>query len=479
MELPSSTPTVDQKLWSRLPILFVFLSALLGAFYAFVVPPLQVPDEFAHLFRAYGLSEGYFVAPRRTPVPTSLSQLTGRYPPHLESVGRISARELMQALREPLNPADQIAVPNEGMNVNTWIPYMPSAIVIFAARELRLSPLAITYLARLANLAGYIALTWLALRILPAGRIVLFTVALMPMVLHQAAGLSWDSITFAIAFLFCALILRARTSSPLKTRDCALLWASVLILSLCKVDFVLLPLLILIPVSQHGSRKRQILFLTVCAAGAFIISVGWQVLNRDNLILFKQSVDAQFHTNFPDNIWYLYYNTGYYINAVGRSIIQTGFLHLTEFVGTFGWLTVRLPPSVVLLYIAELVLVGLTESNQLRLSWIDRGILFGCALMGCIGAMVAMWLQTPNAYIQEVILHNVGTLYGLQGRHYIPFAFPAILVLSNRMIRIRGVWLYASALAVILISNGIGLAKITQTYYRTTGLASVALVQPR
>ena len=48
---------------------------------------------------------------------------------------------------------------------------------------------------------------WAALRLIPAGRIILLTVALMPMVIHQAASLTWDSIAFGIGFLYCAIVI--------------------------------------------------------------------------------------------------------------------------------------------------------------------------------------------------------------------------------------------------------------------------------
>lgn len=465
---PASSSEIDRQLLSRIPTLFVVLAALLGVVYAFTVPPFQVPDEFAHLFRAYGLSEGHFVAPALTPIPSSVSRLTGRFPPHLENTGRIGAGDLAAAVREPLNPADQIRVPNEGMNVNTWIPYAPSATMILVARTFHASPIAICYLGRLANLSGYIYLTWLALRIFPSGSLALFMVALMPMSLHQAASLSWDSIAFGIAFLFCGIVLRARQMPrPLHTQDYRILCLGVLILSLCKLDFALLPLLLLIPAPQYGSGKKKIWFLLLCILGAFLINALWQYLNRENLLLFKESVRTQFHTDFPNNIWYLYYNTGYFVNAVARSVVETGFLHLTEFVGTFGWLTVKLPPYLVCLYLAQMLLVGLTGLFGFRLSWIERGIVASVVLIGCFGAILAMWLETPEFYIQNALLHNIGTLYGLQGRHYIPFGFPALLLLSNRALRLRPLWLCASAVSVILVANGIGIARIKQTYYGT------------
>jgi uncharacterized membrane protein len=463
---PAKSRDIDKLLLSRIPVLFVVLSTILGLLYAFTVPPLQVPDEFLHLLRAYGLSEGHFVALALTPIPASIGRLPKQFPPHLENTGKISHGGLVAAVEEPLNAADQVAVPDPGMNVNTWIPYVPSAVVILIARAFHASPLAILYLGRLANLTGYVFLTWLALRILPWGRLVLFSVALMPMTLHQAASLSWDSIAFAIAFLFCAIVLRARENPrAANNRELGVLLLSVVVLSLCKVDFALLPLVLLIRQSAYGSRRRQVAFLLICASSALIANALWQYLNHENFLLFKQFVSVQYHTDIPDNIWYLYYNTGFFINTVVRSIVLTGFLHLTEFVGTFGWLTVRLPRYIVWLYVAQLLLLGSSGLSEVHFSRLERGIVSGVVAMGCFVAMLAMWLETPQFYIQDAILHNVGTLYGIQGRHYIPIAFLAILLLSNRLIRFRPLWLCASAIFLILLANGVGILKIKQTYY--------------
>jgi len=462
----SPLPGVDQRFLLHIPVIFAVLCGVLGVVYAIIVPPLQVPDESLHFFRAYGLSEGQFVAPALTPIPASVAAFTHRFPPHVENVGRITAGELSDALRDPLNPSDQVMVPDPNANVNPWIPYLPSATLILFARVLHASPLAVCYLGRLGNLAAYVFLTWLALRILPAGHLVLFTVALMPMTLHQAASLSWDSIAFGIAFLFCAVVLQARQNSrPLDYRYCCILWLGVLVLSVCKLDFALLPLLLLIRGKQYRSRQTQVSFLLICALSAFAINAFWQHLNRENFLLYKEFISAQNHTNLPDNIWYLYYNTGYVINALGRSVAQNGFLYLTQFVGTFGWLTVKLPPFVVWLYVAQMLLVGLAGLSDFRISRIERGIVAGVVIMGCFGATLATWLWTPDFYIKDAILHNVGTLWGIQGRYYILFAFAAILLLSNRALRLRPFWLGISAVLVILFANGVAIAQIKQTYY--------------
>jgi uncharacterized membrane protein len=448
-----------------LPTLFAVIAIVVGPIYALTLPPCQAPDEFEHLFRAYGLSEGYLIGPPLTPIPASIISLIGRYPPHVETLRKLTRAELVDAMHERLNPDVVSQAPNEGMNVNAFIPYIPSAIAIFVARPLNISPLALLYVSRLANLVAYVALTWLALHLLQGGRAILYALGLMPMVLHQAASLSWDSIVFGIAFVFLAMIIRyTMNGSKLEIRQCAALLGMVVVVSLCKVNFALLPLLLLLPPGCFGSRKRQMVFWTVCGSAAILTIATWQYLNRVNLELFERSINALLHSNFPGNIWYLYYNTGYFLNALGRSIVITGFGHLTEFVGTFGWLFVSLPAWAVLVYVVVLLTMGLAGASGLRWSWFQRAILLGVVLLGSLGCVVAMWLATPTSYIQDVILHNIGTLYGIQGRHFIPFGFPALVLLANRYLRVPSIVLIACASTCIITVNVVALLAIRSAY---------------
>jgi uncharacterized membrane protein len=477
---PGKKANLDTRVSIWLPEVFVVLALLLGLCYALILPPLQVPDEFGHMYRADGLSQGHFTGSVLTAVPQSIERLTSRFPLHLEAARRVTASELLDAAREPLNPAAISNVPNEGVNLNMWIPYLPSAAVILVARLLHAPALVILYLARIANLAGYISLTWLALRILPAYRVLLFTIALMPMTLHQAAGLSWDSIAFALGFFFCALVIRHSCPPliPLANREYAVLFGSAVIVGLCKVDAALLLLLLLIPAPRFPSRRRQMLFLGTCVAGSVAATMIWQYANRANLLLFKLQIVRDSQTNFPDNIWYLYYNTGFFLNALGRSIVHTGSIHLAEFVGVFGWLFARLPVWAVLLYLVALVCAGIT-STGLQLSWLQRGVLFAAAALGCLACVLAMWLITPNFFIQQDVLHNRGTFWGIQGRHFIPFAFPGLAFLSNRYFRVGLFWRVVSITIVVIAVNAAGILSIKRSYYLAQPQAEHARIPDR
>src|SRR5215469_6280293 len=61
------------------------LALVIGTAYALVVPPLQVPDEFAHFMRAFEISEGHLVSPAQSPIPEYVIEFTGSFPARLRS----------------------------------------------------------------------------------------------------------------------------------------------------------------------------------------------------------------------------------------------------------------------------------------------------------------------------------------------------------------------------------------------------------
>ena len=73
----------------------------------------------------------------------------------------------------------------------------------------------------------------------------LLAVALMPMVIHQAASLSWDSIAFGIGFLYCATVIRYAVDDRFTALQKTAVIALAAIVGLCKVDIALVPLVFL------------------------------------------------------------------------------------------------------------------------------------------------------------------------------------------------------------------------------------------
>ncbi len=295
-ETPKSAPnySASEDLVDRhLPGLFLALGLLMGTLYALVMPPLQVADEMMHFARAYSVSQGVCVASPDIDIPKSFVQLNDLFPHWLEHVRKISTGDLRLALKLPLNDRDMAGNGRQrsldgfiNQNIYHCLPYLPEAVVLNAGRHAALSPLLLMYLCRMTNLTCYVLLTFLALRLLPDFRIVLFCVALMPMALHQAASISADCTVIAASFLFTAYVFRLAFSpqpEKLLVRHYVILAALILFLMLSKTMLCVVFLLLLIPSERFPSRGSRWLVI----AAYFLLAIGcavvWQHVNQPNM----------------------------------------------------------------------------------------------------------------------------------------------------------------------------------------------------
>ena len=259
----------------HLPGLFLALGLLIGTFYAFVVPPMQVPDEMMHFARAYSVSQGVCVASPDIDMPRSFARLNDMFPHWMEKHWKIPIGDLPRlALKLPLNDHDMAGNGRQRslagfINQNAYhcAPYLPEAVVLNAGRHAALSPLTLMYLCRMTNLVFYVFLTFLALRLLPDFRIVLFCIALMPMALHQGASVSADSTIMAVSFLFTAYVFRlAFAGDPEKPgiRHYLILTVLIVFLALSKAIICAVFLLFLIPGKSFPSRRSRWLVIAAC-----------------------------------------------------------------------------------------------------------------------------------------------------------------------------------------------------------------------
>ena len=119
----------------------------------------------------------------------------------------------------------------------------------------------------------------------------------------------------------------------------------------------------------------------------------------------------------------------------------------------------------VILYTALLGSAAITEPKSGWLTPWRRAVLAGTSALGCTACVLAMWLETPSWYIEKTLLRDIGTLYGIQGRHYIPFVLVALFALGTDALRCRMAWLLGAALTVIVVVNLAGLLAIRAAYY--------------
>ena len=167
------------------------------------MPPLQVPDEEAHWFRAWAMTEGQLTADRdgMLTLPAAFGRIDDLYTRLEATVGylpvTLDGQPGFSGYGDLFNaPAPPGAVGYVVSRVANYSPvgYLPQAAGIGIGRLFGASPLTSFYLARLANLLVAVTLLFFAIRLAPFGKQLYAFIALLPMTMFELASLSCDAL---------------------------------------------------------------------------------------------------------------------------------------------------------------------------------------------------------------------------------------------------------------------------------------------
>jgi hypothetical protein len=435
---------------------FVIAAVVGGVAFLIVTPPFQVPDEPAHFYQAYLLSEGRLrtVQQGNAPgasLPSSLRRLTelmvGDVPFNPDARIAEGASRRARALRLEPDRLEHITFP-KAIRYSP-LPYLPQAVGLAVGRWLGASPYELVHWARASNLLVSIALILLALHQLPGYRWFAVLVALTPMAMFLRSSMSADATTTGIAFVLAATIakLAVGPSAHATRRDLLVLVGASAALCLTKPVYFPLLLAVLaipshrLPAVRRGTLAVLILIIVVGAvAAAYAIALpSLRAVSLDTSIRIEKVLF--------EPLEFLELLVGGYVTNAARFGAQ--------FVGRLGWMDTALPAPLIILYALFLVGFAIFESD--RTVRVTRGqrLIF-------LGATIA-----SLAVLGTAIYVLGGRLILLQGRYFHPIALTAVWVVANhRWPRLlSGHRASIAAAALTLVSFALALWTIEQRYF--------------
>jgi uncharacterized membrane protein len=313
-----------------------------GVAFALTLPPLAGADEGVHFLRAWHVSNGHAFAESGHRAGDPAPDLGTYVPSGLErglgallidgELSRTNARRVWSHVWDPAPTGKPLFVDFAAAAVYPPVPYVPSAIGIRIGRLFGASPFLLVLLARLADLAAFIALAALAIRRLPTRAWILAILALTPVMVFQAATVSADVLTTALALVVIAdaLALMAR---PVDDVPSALLVETVLVtlaLALSKQPYFLAAALLLLPAWRHRRSIGAILVGTLAVGSG--IAVAWTHWANDHYLapdFLPPSIGG--HVNYANNnvqpkpqLAYLQHHPFAFVSAVGRTVTDHG-----------------------------------------------------------------------------------------------------------------------------------------------------------
>lgn len=203
----------------RLPLAYLVACVPFGLVYCFLVPPMLVPDEWAHYFRTVQIAYGDAIGEKpegKNPggqVPQSLTTFLDdpRFTKWIRSKKPVRTRTESQE-----SPAEisRLRFDDETtFHTCPFVQYPPSSYLFGACavrlgRAWRLDAVSLFYLARFSTFVPSVLMGWLALRWMSSGRLFAFCLLSVPTVLSLFGSCSQDAALIAFTALSVGFIQR-------------------------------------------------------------------------------------------------------------------------------------------------------------------------------------------------------------------------------------------------------------------------------
>jgi len=382
----------------------------------FLTPLFYGKDESSHWARAYEISEGNMLSGIKDGWPTSTFS---------KSLFDVNSSNNFTSSWNKLNirysDEETTEVDMQYMSVYSPVSYLPSSTGIFISKLLTTRPAIWAYYARLTNMLVCVSLVYLAIKLLPTGKKLLFTIGLLPSTIGSFSTITADGFLLATTTLLFTYILNIilTKNRNLSKKDYIILIILASIISLSKLVYLPFLLLLLLLINKKDSTSKKVKILGIIIGG-FILNMLWgsiafeylsigQGLNSKYYIVDILTHPFQFIQKFIFT-WYL--NFGKYMNDL--------------FGGNNAWYGhVIKDASIVpiIFVIISLVLSIFDKECHLELKTVPKVII-------SIIMLLLIALISTSLYISCT---PIGFSYfvGIQGRYFLPLLLPILLILGS------------------------------------------------
>lgn len=250
-----------EKIW-------IFIALGFGIFRIFTITPLSPFDEIGHYEHAYRESNVLLFK------FSDLNYMTKEHHDFSNFKEQNNVASAYDRWKDPFFIKSSGTSVNKREKQETFNPlqYLMQAFGISIARILHFNFMPLYFLGRLCNLLFYVFCLYMAIRIIPFGKLTMFVTGLLPLCLHLPSSFSNDGYIFAVAFLFFALLVKSIFSQEKITlKEIILLAIFSSILAPSKLVYIPISCLcILIPSRRFSNLKQNISVKTLIIAAGIV-----------------------------------------------------------------------------------------------------------------------------------------------------------------------------------------------------------------
>lgn len=412
----------------KLEKLYLWVAIPIGLIMCFNTPLGKVPDEDDHCKKAMAISQGNFfsVADENG---NAIEMINAKV--H-EFVTR-TVDNYDDALRRATLPETEEKIPLKYNTMALYAPicHAPQAFGIFITRLFGAGITVQCYAGRLVNFAVGLVLLYNAIRLIPFKKYLVTYLALLPVAFNVLPSMSSDTLTIGMSFFYIAYILHLKYNEEVKEitkKDKVALTISTLIISLCKIVYIpLCILLLIIPKEKYGSLKKKNVFTIIVIIAAIALNLIWLGYCSRFLIEFNTGVNSK------EQVLFILTHPIDYIMVLARTI---NFYFNTYYAGlsgdALGSYTVKASEIYICATIGltSILMLGNIEGDKkVKIDWFTR-------LIAAMAFIAIVLLIYTSLYVQWNPYMNP-LINGVQPRYFFPIIFLTSLIIDNDLFVIK------------------------------------------
>ena len=408
------------KCKKKLEKIFLTFIIPIGLFYMIFMLPTYAPDESAHIWKAYEISQGYLFAKQDeqgkavgVDVPAILVDAKQ------ENLNKYTVLHKLLQADASYEDTAHLKTPAQAY---PFVFYIPAAIAFFITRILNISIIYGLYIAKILNFIIFMIGGYYAIKKIPFGKFIIFTLLFMPMVLQQAVSISMDSImnTVMLVYIVYTINLIFKKENIL-LKEKIIYLVLIILVTIAKMAY--LPLIgfgFILLFSKNISKKDKILIFGLGTLICIILTV-FNYIYAGNIEQNNSNIEE--NINSSEQLNYLLSNPIEYfkmiINTIGTNL---QFFVESSIASPLGWLNIPLKQTIITPLLIVLIFSIFIEDNEKEFSIKQRIwtllIIIGTVLIMITGIYLS-WTPVKN---------NIAI--GIQGRYFIPI-LPLILLIFS------------------------------------------------
>jgi hypothetical protein len=416
-------------------VMFLVVGGIVAVVLAFVRPPFDGIDEPAHFVRAYQISTGR-LAPEESADPPGGGACMPRavllefdaaradnLARRLESNGLAPTDVADARLEQGVDRLPRCGRDGRFSDFSSFgwyspVAYVPAAVGIAVGRTFGAGADVMLQLARLGQIAAYVALGYTAISRAPRGRWALHVCGIVPMALMAASAVSPDALSAAFALLVVSSSLRVTTRSSIGRRT---VWLEAvpfaLLLAFGKPTYWLVALCYLLPLFAVP-RPRGSVMLVAAPVAAALGSTIWQ---RGTERLFQCDIRFFGQESGHSQVRRLFTAPHEFLGDAARTLYDDGWKWTRQFVAFYRETLGPVPTAVVLLGLVLLACIAAQQGGGMlpQLRRRQRVYLLGVFVLGVVAVLAGFYAycSAPGELTDGFI----------GARHFLPL-LPVVLV---------------------------------------------------